>query len=604
MQIFRLTIQLLRRLPIGIGAVFQAMVIGKRPQVRKFALGAEPINEAFLLVSAYGWSAGNNLSITLRCGADSVTFEVQSKRCPFQSVLGTPWTSLGDLISRVRSNPAAIRCLIRIVASALHYISASLYGEVFARAMFERPIRPVIYEVPVAMLHPNTLLSVEIRRRWGYAVVLGCVRLDCTSRSPHEVIVNDHPIEGYCNPMSLRPGDKVRFMVHSPNGPFSMNIARLGAPNRILYRQDTICGGSQNYRRHAYRDGAQWEARYELTIPDSWKAALYIAKVFDKTGNDFVIPLIVKRSMRQKPCRVVVLASTNTWNAYSEWGGASIYKYSWDDNLHIPGSSVVHSQRPILFIHPVTGQSHLLWYESDIYQWLDSHGYEYEVLTDADVHQEPDVLHDYRVVIINTHGEYWTKEMFAGLEDYLNRGGNVASLGGNGLYWTTVINEGRLVVGEPCGPLAMDLGAGGTWAMLGCSESRILGVRFTGSGTDSYAPYRVLAPEHWALRGTGLAAGDLIGAKGSRGQGASGIETDKLDWMSPPNVILLARGTNSFWGGAEMIYYDHPGGGGVFSVGSCAFGAALATDRHLSHIVRNVLDRFISDGTCLPVSTN
>ena len=46
-------------------------------------------------------------------------------------------------------------------------------------------------------------------------------------------------------------------------------------------------------------------------------------------------------------------------------------------------------------------------------------------------------------------------------------------------------------------------------------------------------------------------------------------------------------------GGAHMTYYDHPGGGGVFSVGSIAFGGSLVVDPFLQGAVRNVLNRFL-----------
>jgi hypothetical protein len=41
-----------------------------------------------------------------------------------------------------------------------------------------------------------------------------------------------------------------------------------------------------------------------------------------------------------------------------------------------------------------------------------------------------------------------------------------------------------------------------------------------------------------------------------------------------------------------MIYYDHPGGGGVFSVGSITLGGSLAVDADLSKMVNNVLNEF------------
>jgi len=73
------------------------------------------------------------------------------------------------------------------------------------------------------------------------------------------------------------------------------------------------------------------------------------------------------------------------------------------------------------------------------------------------------------------------------------------------------------------------------------------------------------------------------------GGGASGWEVDFRDEHSPPNVELLASGEND----AEMIYYDHPDGGFVFSVGSMSFCGSLVVDERVQQIVRNALDRAI-----------
>ena len=50
------------------------------------------------------------------------------------------------------------------------------------------------------------------------------------------------------------------------------------------------------------------------------------------------------------------------------------------------------------------------------------------------------------------------------------------------------------------------------------------------------APYAVVAPDHWAFAGTGLAAGDLFGTESLHERipgGASGHETDKRTPRTP-----------------------------------------------------------------------
>jgi hypothetical protein len=43
--------------------------------------------------------------------------------------------------------------------------------------------------------------------------------------------------------------------------------------------------------------------------------------------------------------------------------------------------------------------------------------------------------------------------------------------------------------------------------------------------------------------------------------------------------------------GADMIYYEHSGGGFVFSVGSLTFGGSLVVDAIIQQLMHNVLSR-------------
>jgi hypothetical protein len=63
--------------------------------------------------------------------------------------------------------------------------------------------------------------------------------------------------------------------------------------------------------------------------------------------------------------------------------------------------------------------------------------------------------------------------------------------------------------------------------------------------------------------------------------------------MSPQNTVLLAKGVNIGGGGADIIIYEEPGGGSVFSVGSITFGGSLLVDDKISQITKNVINRFM-----------
>jgi hypothetical protein len=55
----------------------------------------------------------------------------------------------------------------------------------------------------------------------------------------------------------------------------------------------------------------------------------------------------------------------------------------------------------------------------------------------------------------------------------------------------------------------------------------------------------------------------------------------------------LAKGLNPDDGGADMVTFDTPPGGMVFSVGSINYVASLPVDRAVSRVTENVLRRFL-----------
>jgi hypothetical protein len=56
-------------------------------------------------------------------------------------------------------------------------------------------------------------------------------------------------------------------------------------------------------------------------------------------------------------------------------------------------------------------------------------------------------------------------------------------------------------------------------------------------------------------------------------------------------VVLATADPDGGGLGAEMVYYEHPGGGIVFSAGSLTFGGSLVVDRTIQELIRNVLTR-------------
>jgi hypothetical protein len=157
-------------------------------------------------------------------------------------------------------------------------------------------------------------------------------------------------------------------------------------------------------------------------------------------------------------------------------------------------------------------------------------------------------------------------------------------------------------------------------------ERALLGVATERCGVDGSA-YSIDAADHPLFAGVTtidsvsrharqVVNGDLFGERGLNlgwGNGkASGWEVDTRAGVGalsvpiecateasairasplPDGVVVLATAEPDAGGlGAEMVFYEHTGGGIVFSVGSLSFGGSLVVDSTIQQLMRNVLTR-------------
>ena len=417
-------------------------------------------------------------------------------------------------------------------------------------------------------------------------------------------------IEGYVAPLSGTPGDTLAFMMSSATD-YQVAFARYrrqGDQNASIPMTTpvTMPAGVQPTPPSAW-EGCGWSTSFRFAIPPDWPSGIYAAECSHAGSSTLRITFVV-RPRPDEHGDFAMLANTNTWNAYNDWGGRSKYTN--------PTAHYLSSLRPNLVARPTVGSglNHLTRAELWVHDWLATSGYRVDVYSDLDFHRGVPDLDRYKALILNTHPEYWTREMLDHLETYLSHGGCVLYLGGNGLYEEVVFSaDGNTLTMYPenfCGDNTCR-----RWSYFRNlspprPERAVLGVAYRSDGYMTFAPFQVLAAGHRFFAGTGLVNGDSIGMAGLNGA-ASGWEMDTSipglapdgvlvsafgsdDRGSPPaNLELLARGRNPGGYGADMTFYRTPSGGGVFSAGSLSFGGSLVVDPTLQQIVRNVLDEYL-----------
>ena len=323
--------------------------------------------------------------------------------------------------------------------------------------------------------------------------------------------------------------------------------------------------------------------------------------------------------------------------------GLSLY------DLHRDGSGVCYSSRlrPDPYMRPKAqrwdsmASSFLRQFNADTHllDWLEAKGHRYDVVTDEDLHREGVAcLAPYRVVITGSHPEYHSARMLDALAAFTAGGGRLMYMGGNGLYWRIAFSRelpGVIEVRREGGtrnwqarPGELHLGfsgePGGLWRHLGRPAQALVGVGYVSMGFDRSSPLRRL-PASFDPRAAfifeGIGADEAIGDFGLMGDGVAGIEIDRADvgLGTPPHALVLASsvgehsdayrvsledlvynsptasGTMSDLVRADMVFFETPHGGGVFSVGSITWFGGLAHngyDNNVSRITDNVLRRF------------
>jgi hypothetical protein len=540
----------------------------RRTLERKFKIPTGPLGEAVLCLGLGGLSPGCNLDIVLQDPSGAELWRV-TPREPVARLRTATWRDIAISLAR--------------------RTSAGLLFEAAARASLHAPLQPLCYEVPIERLSAGNQVTLSLRRLLPPPVLLTHASLATTPNDPAERVVHDHPLEAYAARMGVMTGATVELHVHAPARRFDIAVVRYGATDRIVLTAHGLIGEPQTRPRAAYRLGAGWPVTWRCVTDSSWEPGLYGLRVTDPAGWAMTVPLVVRPTTAR--ARLLVLASTNTWAAYNEWGGASLYKWRKDHALGRDHADRLTRLRPNPAADPERGEGHLAPGLVELVRWLEGAGYEHDLATDEDAHADPRLFERYRCVMTDAHAEYWTVAMRRGLERFLASGGALAYLSGNGMYWKTRATEDGIEVVEPSGVFA-DGETGGSWADLGAPESELTGVAYTIRGSKTYAPYRVLRPDHWIFEGTGVVAGDTFGKQGAFGA-ASGHETDKTNRYTPRGAISLARGLNPRRGGADLIYIERANSGPVFSAGSITFVGAIAHDPILDRMMRNVLDRFL-----------
>jgi hypothetical protein len=163
-----------------------------------------------------------------------------------------------------------------------------------------------------------------------------------------------------------------------------------------------------------------------LTIPtDGWPAGAYLLRMDSESGAQRFVPVTVRSASTAG--KVVLKASTATWQAYNTWGGYDLYNGPGGVSDYGNRSLVVSLDRPF----DLDGASAFLAHDRAVIELAERMGVPLAYVTSMEIATDPNLLHGASAVFSLGHDEYWTPQERAHVTAARDAGVNVAFLGAN-----------------------------------------------------------------------------------------------------------------------------------------------------------------------------
>jgi hypothetical protein len=367
-------------------------------------------------------------------------------------------------------------------------------------------------------------------------------------------------VEGYADPLSYQPGEEVKIHCSARTKSYSVEITRVGQSRQVVWRREGIAGEAHPTPTDAYAKGCGWPVAFSFTIPESWQSGFYEVLLRgdgvqgeEAVGHAF---FVVRSANPGRDSSILLVLSTNTYNAYNRWGGHCLYTGATQVSFARPLERGYVYRPPAVYdgraasVEPEPDPTHQrvqeylrqhkypLWiisagwpsWELRFVRWAESNGYRVDMAINADLEFHPEILDNYQLMVSMGHDEYWSWIMRDSVDNFVNGGGNVAFFSGNCCCWQVRYeDEGRTMVSFKEKARTQDPVMGtdrqhllsGLWSdpILQRPENLTTGLSFSRGGyvrmgeavPRSSGAYTVYRPEHWAFANTNLRYGDLLG---------------------------------------------------------------------------------------------
>ncbi len=436
---------------------------------------------------------------------------------------------------------------------------------------------------------------------------------------------DNNEIVGFASATSVNRGDQISLYVHTIDPNYRIDIYRMGwyagLGGRLVTSVTGLTGTQQTIPAPDPATGivdcGAWINPYALTTnnpsdPTDWPSGVYLAKLTGSSGLQNYIIFVVRDD--SGAADLLLQTSVNTYQAYNNWGGKSLYTFN---STSSKAAVKISFNRPYNF----DGSGDFLnpGYEFDMIRFLERSGYSVSYATDVDTHANPNLLLSHKGFLVVGHDEYWSWEMRANLTNARDLGVSLGFFAGNEIYWQIRYEDSpitgslnRTIVAyknnwqnDPfaCCSSAYNL-ITSDWRDLRFTyisppEDGLMGLMWNNTEPVD-ANIHIDDTSNWVFANSGLNPGDSM-------PGLVGYEPSQMYDDAPAGTVLLAHspflytrdGTTHYH---DMTVYQAPSGATVFAAGTMQWNWGLDSftpspariSPAAQAITLNILNRFIN----------
>jgi hypothetical protein len=254
----------------------------------------------------------------------------------------------------------------------------------------------------------------------------------------------DSDIQGFATDISVNVGGTISFKINTTASNYHLDIYRMGyyggagarkvatvQPSVTLPQTQPAC--LSDAATHLL-DCGNWAVSASWTVPSTAISGVYFAHLIrPDNGDDSQIFWVVRNDASHSD--ILFQTSDQTWAAYNDYGGHSLYggPGTWDLNNR---AFKVSYNRPY-DTRNFEAASFIFNAEYPMIRWLEANGYDVSYFTGVDAVRNPSLIRNHKLYLSVGHDEYVSTQARANIQAARDTGVNLAYFSGNEVFWKT-----------------------------------------------------------------------------------------------------------------------------------------------------------------------